>query len=1297
MGGQHRYNNSTGMGLTVKYISGTTGYLSCNTGNGGGSGNRTYNTYCGGTLLSANTWYHVAMTYNGSTIKLYVNGKLDGTHTHTGQVNVADYVTVGTWSLAGASGNGIYNGYKLIGNINDFRIYNHTLNPKEIKEISKGLSIHYQLKSPKYVNRAQYSNIHAYNNYGVPASVVATGETYMGYPVYRLTMTPNSDSVTNGFRTELWSHGINSDALSYPGTCTYWVYYKPISHLDVRVGGTASNIPGWTEIPPESLGDGWYRVGKYRTTSGNNDCSYTSFYTPSAATNVPIVIDFCGQHLVDGITGIPEGTSVGINNEIEQDASGFNQNARIIGSLISNSDSPKYDNSALFDSSTYLKLPARSYAGMANSYTIAYWAKISNMSDKMVWGFADGNRLNVYPYSWFNWNTGNGSNNPFVSNGTNVSFTPYNGAWHHYAITGNGSTTTLYIDGAAVGTAKSYVGLNGTQIIISGWDGSGYKWSGGSISDFRIYGTCLSAEDVKDLCKTSASLTNNGILMTGEFVEKETSTSKVNKNHTITAANFSTEKALLENMKIKSLPDGSKWARIHHLDVRGAQNYFTTAEVANCNAPGKFSKMNKVTNFKDADGKYEFMLTYPSYKKYAPAGYTLLDCIETTGTQYINTGLYGTSDGTNVRGHRFEFDMEMKGGISHRQLMGYGGNGGEYWGLQTNNKYGVGDPGAIGQNGVRASIVHDYTGGTLGSNKLWFDRESIGVGSNLTTSQQYQLFCIVGQSSAYGCHVKLYRCKAFNYANTLVRDFIPVRRNYDGAVGLYDLVESKFYGNNGSGAFLAHAIDKYIPIDYVEFTGSQYIDLGVKPKSTLRSQIKCMPNGNIGGVIYGVISSATGDTNDYRFFNASGYCYLDFPNGSRISGGSIASGGIYELEIGNYYVKDLKTNSYILSGSSVSFSEQSSTLKLFRDDLGSSNSSGRIYYLRIWDGDTLIRDFVPVVSTLNNQIGLFDRVNNKFYGSNTGVNLSGGGGVLADTSSSYEFLEYIQSNGGQIIDTGIAPNSNTQVDIKFSPVGAMTEHAIFGSTWSASGFFLMFYNNFIRWHSRNLVYDCTTTANNKIYNCYCDSGIRINRTNYSVTNNYGSATDSTSTIKLFSTTDLQTKNSSIKLYYCDIYKDGVLQRSFHPVRRKKDGAIGLLDSVYGGFYSSSFSAGPRISDAMKEIPAYNRWVQDSWTTDVNAGDSIPFRRIFTSWPAHSGPIKPANSTPDTVYDCDVTGTGNWYSPVGQLKAWSGGIPAAHGNPELETELWVRFDKHADSGPASVQKGGSISAQHFMEI
>ena len=221
------------------------------------------------------------------------------------------------------------------------------------------------------------------------------------------------------------------------------------------------------------------------------------------------------------------------NDTTVYDCSGFSNNGAINGTINWSDDTPRY-------SGSYIPATASSYisttlntSGYANSYTFSYWAKISDMSGKMVWGFGNGNRLNAYPTgSAFCWNTGDGGNNPFKNNGMNVSFSSYNGSWHHYAITGDGTTTTLYIDGEKKGISSTYKSITGTQLYISGWDtGTSYKWTNGNISDFRIYATCLSDEDIKELYQVSASVDKSGILSCYEF--SDDGNNKITKNGVI--------------------------------------------------------------------------------------------------------------------------------------------------------------------------------------------------------------------------------------------------------------------------------------------------------------------------------------------------------------------------------------------------------------------------------------------------------------------------------------------------------------------------------------------------------------------------------------------------------------------------------------------------------------------------------------------------------------------------------------------------------------------------------------------
>ena len=76
---------------------------------------------------------------------------------------------------------------------------------------------------------------------------------------------------------------------------------------------------------------------------------------------------------------------------------------------------------------------------------------------------------------------------------------------------------------------------------------------------------------------------------------------------------------------------------------------------------------------------------------------------------------------------------------------------------------------------------------------------------------------------------KVYYCKIWDNG-TLVRDFIPARRNSDNAIGMYDLANSSFYANAGSDAFAAGAeipqtVDVFI-IDKIKSYGTWNVSNG---------------------------------------------------------------------------------------------------------------------------------------------------------------------------------------------------------------------------------------------------------------------------------------------------------------------------------------------------------------------------------------------------------------------------------------------------------------------------------------
>ena len=194
----------------------------------------------------------------------------------------------------------------------------------------------------------------------------------------------------------------------------------------------------------------------------------------------------------------------------------------------------------------------------------------------------------------------------------------------------------------------------------------------------------------------------------------------------------------------------------------------------------------------------EWIFQYVSGPK-LPNGYTELEYIQSSGTQYIDTGLKPNQDTRVVT----KFDM-IQTDTAWRKLWGSGSgsynldfalwNSGttklqSYYGTKTNNAVPIT---SMSLNVDANKNIWKYSGETI-----TFDK------NNFTCAYSMYIFNVNkdDNSQYFPGMMKLYLFKIYDN-DVLVRDFIPCK-NPSGVIGLYDLVNNQFYQNAGTGTFIA--------------------------------------------------------------------------------------------------------------------------------------------------------------------------------------------------------------------------------------------------------------------------------------------------------------------------------------------------------------------------------------------------------------------------------------------------------------------------------------------------------------
>ena len=123
----------------------------------------------------------------------------------------------------------------------------------------------------------------------------------------------------------------------------------------------------------------------------------------------------------------------------------------------------------------------------------------------------------------------------------------------------------------------------------------------------------------------------------------------------------------------------------------------------------------------------------------------------------------------------------------------------------------------------------------------------------------------------------------------------------------------------------------------------------------------------------------TNDKDDWRFFFFGSTLYYDFLTQRTSKGKSVPMSAAEEWEVGNYYIKDTVSGTYLINGSTQTFSSRPDHMYIYHSGgVGageSGNDYGQIWYIKIYKNDVLVRDFIPWTD-MNGNYGLYDKVNN---------------------------------------------------------------------------------------------------------------------------------------------------------------------------------------------------------------------------------------------------------------------------------------------------------------------------------
>lgn len=408
------------------------------------------------------------------------------------------------------------------------------------------------------------------------------------------------------------------------------------------------------------------------------------------------------------------------------------------------------------------------------------------------------------------------------------------------------------------------------------------------------------------------------------------------------------------------------------------------------------------------------------------------------------------------------------------------------------------------------------------------------------------------------------------------------------------LEQKQIFVNTGASSIIPSEL---VELEYIQSSGNQYINTGIIPDGNTRVECKFVPLNTGTQAIFCGGRTAVSGTNAYTntMFYIGQAIRRDYFGASKTSTSTYASGTTMTIdanknavtindsttEITNFTLSSATGQMPILLLCSAMYNTSTSTITNLNN-----YAKFKVYYYKIYNNGTLVRDLIPAKRLKDNICGLWDKVNYKFYTDENGNNFTAGSEKSAIASPGTA-IEYIESSGTQYINTNILGQDISKVNVDFQftsvPSGAEAQiAAIYVSStvyfqigWSGSSFM------------RTSEYTYSQTANSLARTQA--EGTPTGRPNY--------------TLWLFGQNETGTLKhpASAKIYSCKIYdNNNTLVRDFIPIKTTTN-IYGLWDKVNKVFYSNvgtgTFTGGSTVTLSGWHL-AKTMWVKttsDAWT------------------------------------------------------------------------------------------------------